>query len=98
MVAPEIAPPFWSDTVPVIAPVAPAWARRPAGIRSAINDTPRKTAIHFFILPIPPFKFFDKQHFGPRELVSDISPGDEPHPVRCRLPTLGARSVAYRKI
>src|SRR6266850_616019 len=53
MVAPGIAPPFGSNTVPVIAPVAPACARRPAGVRSAIDNTPTKTAIHFVILTYP---------------------------------------------
>ncbi len=53
IVAPAIAPPFGSNTVPVIAPVAPACARRPAGVRSAIDNTPKKTAIHFVILTYP---------------------------------------------
>ena len=53
MVAPEIAPPFGSSTVPVMAPVAPACAHRPAGIKHAIDNTARKAGIHFFILTFP---------------------------------------------
>src|SRR5260370_42102297 len=62
IIAPEIVPPFWSTTAPVIAPVAPACARRPAGKRIAIDNTPRKTTIHFFILPIPLFVICSEPH------------------------------------
>src|SRR5215470_4728073 len=68
MAAPGIAPPFWSTTVPVIAPVAPACDRAPAGTRSTTDHRPTKTVIHFFILTGPPqmgFSFCDEHIQAP---------------------------------
>src|SRR5262249_27239005 len=93
IVVPEIAPPFWSTTVPVIAPVAPACASSPAGTRSA-NNTPTKTVIHFVILIALPkigFSFCDEHIQVPsadRSICDlDFWQGDE-YPEKFREPPL----------